>query len=184
MFVAFVIFLIISCIMGCPPYEFSSLACAGIWRNGDIWPAVTPLSWAKVKIFPKYCILCCHLIFFKLTANMATSCMLLWKSLHYPDNPVSCYSVFLFSSSPFSHSISYRWSFSPTQVRSTRARWWKRSRTNMIYVKTVQSRSGVCHTVIVAVFTLIKSETCSCLQSLLVCHISRHHCVTFFVSFK
>lgn len=66
MFVAFVIFLIISCIMGCPPYEFSSLACAGIWRNGDIWPAVTPLSWAKVKIFPKYCILCCHLIFLKL----------------------------------------------------------------------------------------------------------------------
>uniref|UniRef100_A0A3P8Q2J3 Uncharacterized protein n=1 Tax=Astatotilapia calliptera TaxID=8154 RepID=A0A3P8Q2J3_ASTCA len=27
-----------------------------------------------------------------------------------------------FSSSPFSHSISYRWPFSPTQVRSTRAR--------------------------------------------------------------
>lgn len=49
----------------------------------------------------------------------------------------------------------------------------------MIYVKTVQSRSGVCQTVIVAVFTLIKSETCSCLQSLLVCHISRHHCVQF-----
>lgn len=110
----------------------SSYFRAGICRSGDVWPAVTPLRPAKVKVFlivtylMLYCMLYCHLLF-KFRTNMAV-CLIYCNTkpieaftfvyTQVSNDLLSFNSVFL-SSFFLSHSSSPS-SFRTTQVR---ARW-------------------------------------------------------------